>query len=119
MTIAKDVLLCAALVGCAILWWRMAILADKNELLTIELQQAEFERDASKAQAEIFWGEIVAQTDAAAACLAREAQTAQDAAERKDILEKARSRPRTKKEQDEVVDDETRGRAVERLNRPL
>ena len=88
-------------------------------LYLLFLRQAEFERDANKAQAEIFWGEIEAQTDAAAACLAREAQTARDAAERKDIVEKAKPRPRTKKEQDEVVDDETRGRAVERLNRPL
>lgn len=119
MTIVKDVLLCAALVGCAVLWWRMAIMADKNELLTLELQQAEFERDASKAQAEIFWGEIEAQTDAAAACLARESQAAKDAVERKGILEKVKPRPRTTKEQEEVVDDETRGRAVERLNRPL
>lgn len=52
-------------------------------------------------------------------CLDRESNAARDAAERAAIVKQASPRARTAEEQDKVVDDETRRRAVERLNRPL
>lgn len=60
-----------------------------------------------------------AQREATQACLDREAEarTAQEA--RNAILQAAQPRPRTEAEQKQVVDDETRKRSADRLNRPL
>lgn len=60
-----------------------------------------------------------AQKQLAEACLAREAQSQSDANARKSILTQAKPRPRTETENRQVVDDETRARAVSRLNRGL
>lgn len=77
------------------------------------------DRDRWKAAAEAYRGEAVAQAENARLCLDREANAARDAAERTAIVKQARPRARTVEEQNKVVDDETRRRAVERLNRPL
>ena len=77
------------------------------------------ERDTWQAAAEAYRREAVAQAENARLCLDREANAVRDAAERMAIVKQARQRDRTAEEQNKVVDDETRRRAVERLNRPL
>ena len=77
------------------------------------------DRDQWKAAAEAYRKDAAAQAENARLCLERETKAAQDAAERAAIVERASPRTRTVEEQDKVVDDETRRRAVERLNRPL
>lgn len=64
-------------------------------------------------------GAATAQREATQACLDREveARTAQEA--RNAILQAAQPRPRTEAEQKQVVDNETRKRSADRLNRPL
>lgn len=52
-------------------------------------------------------------------CLAREAQATADAVDRMAIMEAAEPRGRTPVENKGVVDDATRKKAVDRLNRPL
>ena len=72
-----------------------------------------------KAAYEEAQGAATAQREATQACLDREveARTAQEA--RNAILQAAQPRPRTATEQTQVVDDETRKRSADRLNRPL
>ena len=94
------------------------------------------DRDRWKATAEAYRGEAVAQAENARRgdgrgvtrqaqaenarlCLDRESNAARDAAERAAIVKQARPRARSAEEKNKVVDDETRRRAVERLNRPL
>lgn len=77
------------------------------------------ERDRWRAAAEAYRKDAEAQAENARQCLGREAKAARDAAERADILRDARPRARTAEEKNKVVDDATRRRAVERLNRPL
>lgn len=60
-----------------------------------------------------------AQKDNAQACLDREAKSRKDAVERAAILLQAKPTTRPQSEQEKVVDDETRGRVADRLNRPL
>ena len=52
------------------------------------------------------------------ACLDREVETRKAVEERAEILQAAQPRPRTDAEKRQVVDDATRARAVDRLNRP-
>lgn len=59
------------------------------------------------------------QKDAAQACLDREVKARKDAVERATILSQAKPTPRPQSEKEKVVDDETRGRVADRLNRPL
>lgn len=77
------------------------------------------ERDEWKAAAEAYRKAADAQAENARLCLEREVNAARDAAERAAIVKQARPRARTAEEKDKVVDDETRRRAVERINRPL
>lgn len=77
------------------------------------------ERDRWRTAAEAYRKDAEAQAENARQCLGREAKAARDAAERADILRDARPRARTAEEKNKVVDDATRRRAVERLNRPL
>lgn len=77
------------------------------------------DRDRWKATAEAYRGEAVAQAENARLCLDRESNAARDAAEPCGHSETGQPACRTAEEQDKVVDDETRRRAVERLNRPL
>lgn len=75
------------------------------------------ERDHWRAAAEACQVEAKAQAENARQCLGREVKAARDAAEREGIMRQAKPRARTAEEK--VVDDETRRRAVERLNRGL
>lgn len=75
------------------------------------------ERDRWEAAAEAYRKDAEAQAENARQCLGREAKAARDAAEREDIMRQAKPRARTAEEK--VVDDATRRRAVERLNRGL
>ncbi len=74
------------------------------------------ERDEWKA-AEAYQKNAEAQAENARTCLDREAKAARDATERAAIMKQAKPRPRP--EQEQVVDDETRTRVADRLNRPL
>ena len=75
------------------------------------------ERERWEAAAEAYRKDAEAQAENARQCLGREAKAAWDAAEREGIMRQAKPRARTAEEK--VVDDETRRRAVERLNRNL
>lgn len=77
------------------------------------------ERDRWKTAAEACRMDAEAQAENARQCLARERQAQNDAAEREAIVRRAQPRVRTDDERNKVVDDETRCRAVARLNRPL
>ena len=60
-----------------------------------------------------------AHSEATLACLKREVDAWLAAGERSAILQDARPRPRDEVEKQQVVDDETRKLAADRLNRPL
>lgn len=79
----------------------------------------ERERQRWQAAAEAYRREAVAQAENARLCLERETKAARDAAERTAIVKQARPRTRSVEEKNKVVDDETRRRAVLRLNRDL
>ena len=79
----------------------------------------EQERQRWQAAAEAYRKDAEAQAENARLCLDRETKAARDAAERTSIVKQARPRARTVEEKAKVVDDETRRRAVLRLNRPL
>jgi len=57
--------------------------------------------------------------EAASECLAREKEAREDAAERTAIMRRTVPRERTEMEKKGVIDDATRRKAVDRLNRPL
>ena len=59
------------------------------------------------------------QATATQACLDREKAAIVAKEERTDILRNAKPRPQTETEKRQVVDDETRKRSADRLNRPL
>ncbi len=98
-----------------------AFLLTKSELDAERLVHAATakERDEWKAAAEAYRQETEAQAENARLCLDREAQATRSAAERAVIMRKATPRLRTDTEKGQVVDDETRNRAADRLNRPL
>lgn len=75
------------------------------------------ERDEWRAAAEAYRQDADAQAENARLCLDRETKAALNAAERAAIMRQAKPRPRPQQEQ--VVDDETRTRVADRLNRPL
>lgn len=60
-----------------------------------------------------------AQQSASAACLDREARALAAQAERTGIMQAVKPRQQTQAEKQQVVDDETRKRVADRLNRPL
>lgn len=60
-----------------------------------------------------------AHKEATEACLNREVEAREAAEERSTILQAAQPRTRTDNEQKQVVDDATRKRSADRLNRPL
>lgn len=98
-----------------------SLLLTKGALDTERLHHAAtaLERDQWKTAAEAYRKDAEAQAENARLCLDRETKAARDAAERTSIVKQARPRARTVEEKAMVVDDETRRRAVERLNRPL
>lgn len=78
------------------------------------------ELDRWRTAAEAYRKDAEAQAENARLCLDREAEAMKKAQERAAIMERAWPRSRTVEEKDKVVvDDETRRRAVLRLNRPL
>lgn len=77
------------------------------------------ECDRWKTAAEAYRKNAEAQEENARLCLERETKAVQDAAERAAIVKRASPRTRTAEEKNKVVDDETRRRAVLRLNRGL
>lgn len=79
----------------------------------------ERERQRWQAAAEAYRENAEAQAENARLCLERETKATRDAAERAAIVKQASPRARTAEEKDKVVDDETRRRAVLRLNRDL
>ena len=95
-----------------------SLLLTKGALDTERLHHAAtaLERDQWKTAAEAYRKDAA---ENARLCLDRETKAARDAAERTSIVKQARPRARTVEEKAKVVDDETRRRAVERLNRPL
>lgn len=98
-----------------------ALLLTRGALDTERLHHAATatERDHWKAAAEAYRADAEAQAENARRCLARETKAALDLAEREAIVRRAQPRVRTDDERNKVVDDETRCRAVARLNRPL
>ena len=55
----------------------------------------------------------------AQACLDRERRAKEDAAARAEIMRRAKPRELTEAEKKEIIDDDTRKAAMDRLNRPL
>lgn len=112
-------------------WWLVAALLFSGLLgrlahvnAELEAERAahavtEQERQRWQAAAEAYRKDAEAQAENARLCLDRETKAARDAAERTSIVKQARPRARTVEEKAKVVDDETRRRAVLRLNRPL
>ena len=112
--IGIGTVLALLVVSCAFLNTRADLDAERlNHAATAK------ERDEWRAAAEAYQKDAEAQAENARQCLDREAKAARDAAERAAIVKQARLRPRTADEKDKVVDDETRARVVDRLNRPL
>lgn len=107
----------AACIG--LLLWRTHYLDAELKLEKTAHEATRQERDNWKAQAEAALARAEALADTARACLAREAQARADAIERAAIMEVAKPRHRTETEKAKVVDDETRKRVADRLNRPL
>lgn len=99
----------------------IALVVTRDELSAERLNHAltRQERDDWKARAEAAATRAEALAGNARRCLEREAQAQADAAERAAIMDAARPRPRTETEKAKVVDDETRQRVADRLNRPL
>lgn len=102
-----------------LLLWRVSDLNTELALEKAAHETTKKEREDWEAQAQAAKTSAEALADNARACLAREAQALADAAERATIMAEAKPRPRTKAEQTKVVDDETRRRVVDRLNRGL
>lgn len=85
----------------------------------VQLRQAQEDGLGWKAAYEKARDAAQAHKDTAAACMERELQARQDRQAREAILQPVKPRPRTEQEQRQVLDDETRKRAADRLNRPL
>lgn len=116
----KMWILYAAVTSClGLLLWRTQYLGAELALEKAAHKTTKMERDDWQAQAKLAKGRAEALAESARACLAREAQAQADAAERAAIMTQVKPRPRTKVEQTRVVDDETRSRVIERLNRGL
>lgn len=89
----------------------------RHSVTRTELAAARVEAAALRAILERVEQAQAALQSSLAAALERERQASSAAAARKEILDNIRTRPRPSTE--EVVDDATRGRVVDRLNRDL
>lgn len=101
-------------------------LAQRLEVEQAEHAKTRVELEHAVAQAEIWvaaYLEVMAGAEAqqklAEACLARESETRADTEARKAILAPVKPRPRSPEEREKVVDNDTRTRVIDRLNRPL
>ena len=108
-----------AALACVLLLWRLDRVSGELEAERTAHGVTAAERNHWRTAAEAYRLDAEAQAENARRCLAREAQVQRDAAERDAIVRQAKPRTRTTAEQVRVVDDETRRRAVARLNRPL
>lgn len=99
--------------------WHTKTLKADLALERVSHEATRKERDDWKSQALAARTSAEALAASARACLDREAQAQADAEERAIIMANMKARPRTEAEQAKVVDDETRSRVVERLNRGL
>lgn len=93
----------------------LEVVAHAQTRAALEQAVQEGQRWATAAQATLEAAE--AQQTVAEACLQREAEAQTDADARNAIM--AQAKPRPQPEKDKVVDDETRTRVADRLNRPL
>ena len=113
-------LACAAgILAGILLLWRLDHISSTLEAEKAAHDVTAQERDRWQAAADAYRKEADAQAENARLCLNREAKTAQEALERAAIVKQASPHIRSAEEKEKVVDDETRRRVVERLNRPL
>lgn len=118
LTIAGGlVLLC--LVGAGVQTWRLN--SAQSRIATIKVKLADAQEDAAswQATAKAHAVSSEAQADLAAACIKREEQAHSDAAELASILGAAKSETITPEQARKGVDDATRQRIADMLNRPL
>lgn len=122
----KTVLCLGVAVALAGMLWRMESLSDAltaeqeaHRETTAKLESVTTECEAWVAAYFEIKEAAEGQKDTAQACLDREVKARKDAVERAAILSQTKPTPRPQSEQEKVVDDETRGRVADRLNRPL
>lgn len=118
------VLLC--LIGAGVQTWRLdkaqgSIAAQAKDIDRINGQLADAQDDAARWQATAKAHSVSseAQADLAAACIKREEQARSDAAELASILSAVKSETITPEQARKGVDDATRQRIADMLNRPL
>lgn len=122
----KMLLQAAPFIAIAVLGWRLDAVQDK---LTLEQSDHKETRTALDGAIEKGNGWMAAYHEAldtaqahkkaTQACLDRAVEARAAAEERSTIVQAAQPRPRTDNEQKQVVDDATRKRSADRLNRPL
>lgn len=111
------VLLC--LIGAGVQTWRLN--SAQSSIATIKVQLADAQEDAARwqATAKVRAVSSEAQADLAAACIKREEQAHADAADLAIILGAAKTETLTPDQARKGVDDATRTRIADMLNRPL
>ena len=111
------VLLC--LIGAGVQTWRLN--SAQSLIATIKVQLADAQEDAARWQATAKAHAVSseAQADLAAACIKREEQAHADAADLAIILGAAKTETLTPDQARKGVDDATRTRIADMLNRPL
>lgn len=111
------VLLC--LIGAGVQTWRLN--SAQSSIATIKVQLADAQEDAARWQvtAKVRAVSSEAQADLAAACIKREEQAHADAADLAIILGAAKTETLTPDQAQKGVDDATRQRIADMLNRPL
>lgn len=111
------VLLC--LIGAGLQTWRLT--SAQSRIATIKVQLADAQEDAARwqATAKVRAVSSEAQADLAAACIKREEQAHADAADLAIILGAAKTETLTPDQARKGVDDATRQRIADMLNRPL
>ena len=111
------VLLC--LIGAGVQTWRLN--SAQSSIATIKVQLADAQEDAARwqATAKVRAVSSEAQADLAAACIKREEQAHADAADLAIILGAAKTETVTPDQARKGVDDATRQRIADMLNRPL
>ena len=110
-------LLC--LIGAGVQTWRLN--SAQSSIATIKVQLADAQEDAARwqATAKVRAVSSEAQADLAAACIKREEQAHADAADLAIILGAAKTETLTPDQARKGVDDATRTRIADMLNRPL
>lgn len=98
---------------------KLALERSEHQNTKDALAEAVKEGNGWKAAYEEAYRAVETHRQATRACLDREAEARAAEQERKAILQAAQPRPRTETENKQVVDDETRKRTADRLNRPL